>query len=238
MNKHIPNLVSSLNLLAGCISIAIAFYDVEFAVWLIFLAIILDFLDGFLARLLRAQSELGKQLDSLADIVSFGVAPAVILYLMFLKSWNLPALSIGYLYITPFISFLIPVFSALRLAKFNLDQRQSGNFYGLPTPANALLIISVPMIIKQYGNSSGIGDFALDTIVLVALTLTSSYLLVSGIQLLSFKFKHYRWQENQLRYSFILLAIVLLIIFQFAAIPFIIALYIILSLIFIKEKRS
>ena len=238
MKKHIPNLVSSLNLFAGCISIAIAFYDIEFAVWLIFLAIILDFLDGFLARLLRVQGEYGKQLDSLADIVSFGVAPAVILFLMFLKSWNLPGLSLGYLYVTPYIAFLIPVFSALRLARFNLDQSQSGNFYGLPTPANALLIISVPMIINQYGDSSGIGNFALNTIVLIGLTLTSSYLLVSDIPMLSLKFQHYRRQGNQLRYSFIILAIVLFIIFQFAAIPLIIAVYIFLSLFFIKEKRS
>jgi len=237
MKKHVPNLISSLNLLTGSVSIAIAFYDVRLAVWLIFLAIILDFLDGFLARMLKAQSEFGKQLDSLADIVSFGVAPAIILHLMFLKSWNLPELSISFIYVTPFIAFLIPVFSAWRLARFNLDQSQANVFYGLPTPANALLIISVPLIISQYGDASGIGYFVLDSYVLIALTLLSSYMLVCGIPMLSLKFKHYKWQGNQLRYSFSSLAIILLVIFQVAAIPIIIALYVLLSLVFIKEKR-
>ncbi len=236
MKKHIPNLVTSLNLLTGCVAIALAFYNVELAAYFIFLAVFLDFLDGFLARLLKVQSEFGKQLDSLADIVSFGIAPAVILYIVFLKSWNLPGFVIDYIYIIPFVSFLIPVFSALRLARFNLDKRQADIFYGLPTPANAMLIISIPLVISQYGPASAIGSFALDTYFLFALILLSSFLLVCRIPFFSLKFKGFGWKGNELRFIFIIISLGLIIIFRFAAIPIIIVLYILLSIIFTRQK--
>lgn len=238
MKKHLPNLVSSLNLLTGSISIALAFYDVELASYLVMAAMILDFLDGALARWLNARSEFGKQLDSLADLVSFGMAPAMILYIVFLKSWNLPGISISYIYIIPLTAFLIPVFSALRLARFNLDNSGKDIFRGLPTPANALLIISIPLIIRQYGESSQITHFLLDTYTLTALILLSCSLLVSGIHLFSLKFQNFRWSENKIRYIFLLTAVVLFAVLRFASIPLIIALYIILSLIFVKREGN
>lgn len=238
MKKHLPNLVSSLNLLTGCISIALAFYDVELASYLVMAAMILDFLDGALARWLDARSEFGKQLDSLADLVSFGMAPAMILYIVFLKSWNLPGISISYIYIIPLTAFLIPVFSALRLARFNLDNSGKDIFRGLPTPANALLIISIPLIIRQYGESSQITHFLLDTYTLIALILLSCFLLVSGVHLFSLKFQNFRWGENKIRHIFLLTAVVLFAVLRFASIPLIIALYIILSLIFVKREGN
>lgn len=230
MKKHIPNFITVLNLLSGCIAITAAFQgNLIVASWLIGLAAIFDFLDGMAARLLNVKSAIGKELDSLADMVSFGLLPGVIVFQLLN---NNPALSSNYI---PYIAFLIPIFSALRLAKFNTDTRQEEIFYGLPTPANAILIASFPLILDQNLGILGMDLSYIQEILsnwyfLVSLTVLLSWLLVAEIPLMSLKFKSFGWAENKTRYVLILLSITSLICFQFAGIPLIILLYIILSL--------
>ncbi len=236
IKAHIANFVTSLNLLCGCIAIYYLYHN-EFmiGVYLILAAAVFDFADGFVARLLHVKSEMGKQLDSLADVVSFGVAPGVVMFQLLtlsLKVWdfNLPSY-------TPFIAFIIPIFSALRLAKFNIDERQTDHFIGLPTPANALVIFSfLPMASRQFESPLfPWGDFMYHLVthpaVLIAATLSLSYLLVSNLPLFAMKFKSFRWNDNKIRYIFIFIALVLILLFYFVAIPFVIILYIAFSLI-------
>lgn len=196
-------------------------YELSYATYLIWAAAIFDFLDGFLARILNAFSAIGKELDSLADMVTFGVLPSMILfYLLSQSSSNI------YL---PFISFLIAVFSALRLAKFNIDIRQVSTFIGLPTPANALFISSLPVIIAL--NYMELNNFILNTYTLISITLIFSFLLVAELPLFSLKFKNFKWIGNEIRYLFLAISILLLIFFKIVAIPLVILLYILLSII-------
>ena len=146
MKKHVPNIVTSLNAACGCIGIGLAFKgELVFASYMVGLAAILDFMDGMLARLLNAKSKFGKELDSLADLISFGVLPGFIMFSLLDMCFNESGGWVSYI---PFIAFLIPVFSALRLAKFNTDHRQSDYFIGIPTPANAIFISSIPLILN------------------------------------------------------------------------------------------
>jgi CDP-diacylglycerol--serine O-phosphatidyltransferase len=230
MKKHIPNFITVLNLLSGCIAITAAFEgNLILASWLVGLAAIFDFLDGMAARLLNVKSAIGKELDSLADMVSFGVVPGVIVFQLF----NLnPDFENEFV---PYIAFLIPVFSAIRLAKFNTDSRQEEMFYGLPTPANSILIASLPLILNNDTTIFGFDFsnsilFLVNPSFLVVLTLVLSWLLVAEIPLMSLKFKSFAWAENKARYVLLLISLVLLITFQFAGIPLIIFLYIIISL--------
>ena len=235
MKKHVPNLITSLNLLSGSLSAVLAFSDLELAAWLVVLALLFDFLDGLAARLLKADSQIGKQLDSLADVISFGLAPAIILYMVFLQSWNLPDIRLGYLYLLPLITLFIPLFSALRLARFNIEGTSKDIFTGLPAPANALLLISVPLILNYEGESSAIGNFLLNSYILGGLVIISCFLLVSRIKMLSLKFKNLKWRSNELRFMFLIIAIALFILFKFIAIPMIMILYIIISILFIRK---
>jgi CDP-diacylglycerol--serine O-phosphatidyltransferase len=225
-----------LNLLCGCIAILLSFENLDAASYLIGIAIIFDFLDGFTARILNAKTDIGKDLDSLADVVSFGVAPGFILYFLIqIYSNELTLLVSGTSYI-PFIAFVIPLFSALRLAKFNNDDRQTDHFIGLPTPANALLIASLPLIISQESTLTGICLDCVQSIVknkyfLIALTVLLSYLLIAEIPLLSLKFQSFGWKENKFRYIFLGISLILLILFFYIAIPIIIIVYFILSLL-------
>src|SRR5476651_291942 len=149
VKKHLPNAITCANLFSGCVGIVFAFSgNPVFAAYCIFLAAIFDFFDGFASRVLQSFSGIGKDLDSLADMVSFGFLPAAIMYQLFLQAPQIEGVS-QYL---NFIAFLIPVFSALRLAKFNTDERQTEIFIGLPTPANAILIASLPFILDQHPN--------------------------------------------------------------------------------------
>ena len=226
MKKHIPNAVTCLNLFSGCVGIVFAFNgDLKSAGYAIFIAAIFDFLDGMLARLLKAYSEIGKQLDSLADVISFGLLPAIIIYQLFLEAPQLADVS-PYL---NYSAFLIAIFSALRLAKFNIDERQTENFIGLPTPANAMLIASLPFIVA--GNNTFLTDFIHNPYFLLIFSLGMSLLLVAEIPLFSLKFKSLGLKENIFRYILVLASLILIIIAQFAAIPVIIFGYIILSII-------
>ncbi len=242
IKKHIPNFITVLNLLSGCVAIAVAFDGMMvLSAYLIVLAAILDYMDGMLARALEAFSEIGKQLDSLADLISFGMAPGVILYCLMLKNPLTPEMLINNTNIVPFIAFLIPAFSALRLAKFNIDTSQSTSFRGLPTPANALLIASFPLIIASAASTIEIPFNEFSRIILlpyslIIISIILSYLLVSNIKLLSLKFTSLNWRENSTRYIFLIMSLALLIAIQCAGIPIIILVYIILSLLFYREK--
>jgi CDP-diacylglycerol--serine O-phosphatidyltransferase len=230
--KHLPNFITCLNLFSGTIALTYAVQgDLKTAAYFILLAAIFDFMDGLLARALNAYSEIGKQLDSLADMVSFGLIPGVFVYMM-LKS-NLEAH--GLPEILSYGGFIITVFSALRLAKFNIDTRQTENFIGLATPANTLFFVSLPFIYDQ-----GIESlmFLTQPLILLFLTIGFSYLLVSELSLFSLKFKSLSWSQNNFRYILLVLSLLLIILFKFAAVPMIIVLYILLSIIFVQKFKS
>lgn len=186
------------------------------AAYFVWIACLFDFFDGFTARILKASSPIGKELDSLADMVSFGLLPSVVIYKM-LAAANAPEY-------VPYLAFSIAVFSALRLAIFNLDIRQTDAFRGLPTPANALFITALPLL------TGTLATLLQASWVLCLITVLSSYLLVSNIELFALKFKNFSWQDNKIRFTFLVLAVLLLAILQLAAIPVIILLYISLSL--------
>ena len=233
MKKHIPNFVTCLNLFSGCLGIVFAFQgNLTWASYAIVIAAILDFFDGMLARLLKAYSEIGKELDSLADVVSFGVLPSMIIYHLFALSPQ-PGIHSTWL---SFSAFVIAVFSALRLAKFNIDTRQSENFIGLPTPASALLIASFPLIIAE--SNTYFADFILNSWFLLIFSLTISMLLVAEVPLISLKFKTLDLKENMLRYILIITSLLLLLFLKFEAVPIIIIVYFMVSLIQFRRQKK
>lgn len=226
MKKHIPNAITCLSLFSGCVGIVFAFQNrLDYSAYAVVIAAIFDFADGLVARILKAYSEIGKELDSLADMISFGVLPSVIIYQLFLQAPQIDTIS-HYLNLS---AFLIAVFSALRLAKFNIDTRQEENFIGLPTPANALLIASLPMILIQ-GNFF-LTSYILNPFFLFLFSLGTGILLVTEIPLMSLKFKNYRFPDNVLRYALIGTSVLLILIFKFAAVPIIVFIYFLLSII-------
>lgn len=228
ISKHLPNAITCANLFSGCVGIVFAFQDnLIFAAYALFLAAIFDFFDGFASRVLQSFSGIGKDLDSLADMVSFGFLPSAILYEMYLESPQIPTIGP---YVN-FAAFLVSVFSALRLAKFNNDTRQADSFIGLPTPANAILIASLPMILKHHPSFS---KYILNQYVLTALALVMCALLVSEIPLMSLKFKNADLQKNIYRYLLLLFSAILILFFKFAAVPVVIFMYITLSVIQFK----
>lgn len=244
MKKHIPNAITLLNLLSGCIAVILAVNnDFVAAALFVFLGIFFDFFDGFAARKLNVSSPLGLQLDSLADMVTSGLVPGIIMYKLLgmatgnfdnyveASHWQEHANWIGTnLEVLPLMGLLITLASAYRLAKFNIDEDQQTYFKGLPTPANALLILSLPLII-EFQNNDIINAIILNQWFLIALTLVSSYILNANIKLFALKFKNYSFGDNVIRYIFIILCVVLLIVLQFAAIPLVILLYIGMSVL-------
>ena len=235
MKKYIPNALTLLNIFCGCIAVIYA-VNGQFvnAALFVFLGIFFDFFDGFAARKLKVQSELGLQLDSLADVVTSGVVPGVTMYkLLEMASldWEVSETSGDFnLSLIPLLGLCITLASAYRLAKFNIDTEQQDYFKGLPTPANALLILSLPLIL-EFHNSNIINAFILNTWFLLGLTALSCYLLNSRVKLFALKFKSYGFKANATRYIFLILCVILLIILNFMAIPIIILLYIGMSLV-------
>ena len=244
IKRHIPNIVTLLNLFSGCIALIFAVYGnfVSAAIF-VFIGIFFDFFDGLLARKLNVQSPLGIQLDSLADLVTSGVVPGVIMFKLisltidapdyseYSDSWNSIFHWQGFkMSILPLIGLFIPMASAYRLAKFNLDEDQQTYFKGLPVPANTLLILSLPLIL-EYQNNDIMNSIIINKWFLIALTLLSCYLLNSKIKLFALKFKDWSFKNNGVRYVFLILSVVSLVILHFAAIPLIIGLYILLSLL-------
>ncbi len=213
--NSIPNSITSLNLLCGCLAIVYAINnDLVMAFYLMIGSAIFDFFDGFAARLLKAYSPMGKELDSLADVVSFGVLPAMTMY----------TLGMG-----P-IAFVIAIFSALRLAKFNIDTRQQDSFIGLPTPANALFFCSIGYLIQTQPESQIVSILFTNEYFQYITAIAFSLLLVAEIPMFSLKFKNYSFAKNAKVYIFLLLSVMALIILKVVAIPLIIATYILFSI--------
>ncbi len=232
--NHIPNNITLLNLTSGIISIYFGVKgtpaDLVLAGIFIFVGAGFDFFDGFSARLLHAKSNIGLQLDSLSDMVTFGVAPGFILYRMLLLSHGNPMTTgIDFL---PFLAIMVPWLSALRLAKFNIDETQATSFRGLPTPALALLIASLPIIRQQL---YPLQDFSYmivtNTYFLITVAVFGSLLLISYFPMFSLKFKSCGWNDNMMKFVFLAVSIVLIIWLQMLAVPFIFLLYLFLSLI-------
>ncbi|KQM78625.1 CDP-diacylglycerol--serine O-phosphatidyltransferase [Pedobacter sp. Leaf216] len=222
LKKHLPNAITCANLLSGCIGIVFAFKgNLETAAYFVIFSGIFDFFDGMVARLLNVKSAIGKDLDSLADMVSFGFLPGVIMFHL-LKASDY---SSDYL---PYLGFLITIFSALRLAKFNNDERQTEDFIGLNTPMNTLFICSLPFIAKDYP------QIVSSSILLIAITAITSFLLVSEIKIFSLKFSNLSWAKNKIKFIFLILSAVLIAALKFAAIPFVLVLYIVLSFLHFK----
>lgn len=222
MSKHIPNLLTILNLICGCIALYFTFQDeLVFTAYLIGLAVIFDFMDGAAARFLNVSNPIGKELDSLADMVSFGLVPGAIVFHL---------LEVSTLSQYSFMALTIPIFSALRLAKFNVDKNQNQNFIGLPTPANCLVFISIPLITTFNSESTIAYLFKIPEILLV-ITILMSLALVSRINLFTLKFKNLKFQDNKFRFLLITMSIVLITFIEFSAIPIIILIYIMMSII-------
>ena len=259
IKKHIPNILTLTNLFCGILAIKVGFSEHYYlAGFFVIIGAFFDFFDGFAARLLKVQGELGKHLDSLADMVTFGVAPGVVIY-SFLSSF----IEDSYI---PYISFVIPLLSAVRLAKFNLDSNQSDKFIGLPTPANALFFVFIPLVfvLESLGWDYPTvlthmnGDYVSRPLVTYSLStsetlkyfiivgiLLFSYLLNAPIEMIALKFKSFGWKGNEIRFVFLALCLViisvsLLISSVFVSVPIIILLYIILSIInnLFKKKQN
>lgn len=222
MKRHIPNALTCANLLCGCIGIVEVFHNnMLLSCALIGLAAVFDFLDGFAARLLKVSSAIGKELDSLADVTTFGVLPAVIIYQLLMRS--VPNLEDIWI---PNLAFLIAICSALRLAKFNIDPRQSDSFIGVPTPANGLLVASLPFIIRYNPEWE---PLIINTTNLLIFTAVMSFLMVSELPLFALKFKSFGWKGNEVRFSFLLASLIMLVTLGFLAVPLVIGLYVLLS---------
>lgn len=225
ITKYIPNTITCFNLASGCFATIMALQgDLKAAIIWIIIAAIFDFSDGLAARLLKAYSPLGKELDSLSDIVSFGVAPGMSLYVLLATAVG--SLEISGISWLPYLAFVIPVFSGLRLAKFNVDERQSTSFIGMPVPAHALLWGSLSYVLQPF-----ITNHALYILIacLIA-SMATSYLLVSEIPMFSMKVKSLKWKGNELRYILIVCGLLFLLLFGFLGIAGTMLLYIILSL--------
>lgn len=244
--KQVPNFITLLNLLSGIIAVMLAVEGkLMLAGIFVLVGIFFDFFDGLVARLLNVQSELGKQLDSLADMVTSGVAPGIILYQLLKNSsdvWNEKLTSSTSLFMDglsyiPLIGLIFSLAAAYRLAQFNIDERQSSSFIGLPTPAATLFVISFPFIM-HYSSC----DIAIDLIhnkwLLIVATLLLSYLMNASLPLFALKLKDISWKNNAIIYIYLLVSLVLLITLKFIAVPIIIVLYIIFSLISNTLKKE
>lgn len=232
IRRNIPNALTCGNLLCGCIGVVEAFHNnLLLSCILIGIALIFDFFDGFLARLLKVASPIGKDLDSLADMVTFGLLPSIIVYQLLMQS--IPDL-FGIWKAYP--AFIIAIFSAIRLAKFNNDPRQSDSFIGVPTPANAMLVASLPLIVHIEG---GIWkDIIINTNNLLIFSIIMSYLLVMEMPLIALKFKSFGWAGNEARYLLLLSTMILLLTLKIVAVPAILVLYILLSAIDNMRKKN
>ena len=222
----VPNFLTLANLVAGALAVVFALRDhaYDVSLMLIIVAAVCDFFDGFAARLLKQQSPLGVQLDSLADDISFGLAPAVVMYDLFCHSTSYYALPEEIMSWLGYLCFIVAAFSALRLAKFNIDTTQTAEFEGLPTPANALMLMSLAALALK-------GDVALYQEHILIISVAASFLLISPIRMFSLKFKSFKIADNKLRYSFILASLLLIIFLTKYSVVAIIVLYIVLSTI-------
>lgn len=278
---NIPNLITASNMLCGVFAIILAFAGrIDIAPYFIFLAAVLDFFDGFLARILKQQGELGKQLDSLADMISFGLAPGIIIMItlvvsisgqavmsqwpvnigggpefenemlssinwdVFVINWTQQFGDLKSISWLPFTGLVIPFFSLFRLAKFNIDTRQSESFIGLPTPANTIFFMAFPLLLAQYGGTTGwehdLIMWLVQPIVLIPIIVIMSVLLVSELPLFALKFKNFKWKGNEIRYVFLISCGILISTLLIWSIPIIVLLYLLLSFIqhILRKNRT
>jgi CDP-diacylglycerol--serine O-phosphatidyltransferase len=227
IKKHVPNLITLLNLFCGCIASVFAMDgNFEMAFYFVSLGIFFDFFDGFFARLFKVSSPLGLQLDSLADMVTSGLVPGLVMVKM-LTSSQFNVVNPSFL---PYLGFIITLGSCYRLANFNIDTRQTDSFIGLPTPANALFILSLPLIIKN-SDSLVILEILTNHWILLLITALSAFILNAEIPLFSLKIKKLNLKENALQMIFLLISILLILLFQFSGIALVIVFYVVLSVI-------
>lgn len=224
MRQHVPNIITSLNLLSGCIAALLILEDnYHQALFFIIASGFFDFCDGLTARFLNVRSPMGKELDSLADVISFGFVPSLVMFTMLQTESHSQWL--------PYFGFLIVILSAWRLAKFNIDERQSTDFIGLNTPMNTFFIISLPFIRETYPQ-------LFSSYVLLIITLLTSYLLISEIRLFSMKFSGFSWKENKFRFLFLLISLIFLIFLKILAIPLILFFYFLFSALHFSQRYS
>ena len=229
--RNVPNTLTSCNLLSGCIAVYMAFQsDYQMALLFIIIGAVFDFFDGMSARLLHVSSPIGKELDSLADDITFGLAPSAIAFSLF-REMHYPGLLASFESFMPYTAFLIAVFSALRLAKFNIDIRQTSSFIGMPTPANALFWASLAV-----GAHDFLTGMSFHPLLLLALVVVMSMMLVAEIPMFSLKFKNLSWQSNKISYIFLIVSIPLLLVFRWSGFAAVIVWYIILSVL--TRKKS
>lgn len=236
LKQHIPNTITCGNLISGCFSILFSFSGMPVAAAImIFVAGLFDFFDGFTARLLKAHSPIGADLDSLSDVVSFGVAPGFIMYHLICEGMSEPIWPVGNVSLFACLAFLLPVFSAVRLAKFNVDTRQTTSFIGLPTPPMAIFMASLPLAFWQKGI---LGQPVLNPYLCLGIVILFSVLMVCNRPFFSFKMKSVAWKGNELRWVFLILAVGDFILFRFVALPFILLGYILMSVLFYRPEQA
>lgn len=238
MKKHIPNLLTLGNLLCGTIAILFAVKgDFVATALLVVIGVGLDFFDGFVARLLNVQGELGKQLDSLADVITSGVVPGIVMLQLLVDAIDIDA--VGYFGVDkygatgsnlPYLGLLLTLGAAYRLAKFNIDERQTDSFIGLPTPAMSLFVISLPLIV-EFSSQPFFVDLVVNKWFLIIATILLTILMNAELALFSLKFKNYVFKNNSIKYLFLIISIILLVVLEFVAVPIIILLYVVLSII-------
>lgn len=231
MKKQLPNFITLCNLFCGTVAIIFAVRGMlDCAALFVAIGIFFDFFDGFFARLLHVKSEMGLQLDSLADMVTSGVVPGIAMFQLLSSSTYVLETEGTFSMLLPYMGLFISLGSAYRLANFNIDTRQSTGFIGLPTPANTMFILSLPLIL-QYQSTEIVVFFLRNTWMLLGITLLSTYMLNANISLFALKFKDYSLKNNIVKYVFLAVCLLLLLVLKVIAIPFIILLYIFLSLI-------
>ena len=235
IKQHIPNAITCGNLVSGCMSILFIACGMPVkAALMIFVAGLFDFFDGFAARLLHAKSPIGADLDSLADVVSSGVAPGFIMYWLMLRTTDLPEVVWLGVSVLPCLAFLLPVFSAIRLAKFNVDDTQKTSFRGLPAPGMATFVASLPLALCQVGHLT---DGVLGYWACLGITLVFSFMMVSRLRFFSFKMKSARWKGNEVRWIFLIVAVAAVAVFRLVALPFVLVLYMLLSVFFAERME-
>lgn len=236
--RAVPNFFTISNLISGILAILFSLTGkLEWASYCIFIAIVFDFFDGFMAGILKVKSDKGKQLDSLADIVTFGVAPGFLIFVLLHVPYQNGGVISEYENFYPFLAFIVPVFALFRLAKYNIDTKQTNSFIGVPTATMAIFFASFPLLLQDYYSYPS--DFKIEAVRLVLENRTNiiilafifSILMVAPIPLIALKFKHYKWKGNEMKYILILLSIVSIIVLKVWSVPVIVGLYILLSLI-------
>lgn len=233
MKNQIPNIFTMLNMASGLVAlIFILKNDFVYGAVFVFLGIFFDFFDGFLARLLKVQSPFGLQLDSMADMVTSGVVPGLVVF----KLLSLNPINNEYF---AMIGFILTLAAGLRLAKFNLDIRQSDSFIGLPTPAMSIFVMSIPLVVF-YGNSEWLNIFITSNLFLVLMVVVLSFLMNSEIPLFALKFKVFNWKKNKFKYIFLMISTTMLLLINVTAIPLIVVIYITLSILenFLEKKTK